>query len=129
MLPLVSFADTLDYWSVYINDSLIAKYNSISTDNSIILNKKLIEEYDTISIKYGNDHPCSKCEYYFAVKDKDNGIKIHVERSKYIYKKINFPISKLKEFKHSNEFEFFVYEDRFLDDKNYYTLLVKLKIE
>ena len=129
ILPLISHADTLDYWSVYLNDSLIGQYNSISNDNEIVLNRQSIHQNDTISIIYGNDHHCSRCEYYYAVKDTDGGIKIHVERRSEILKKVFFPLLKIKEFTRSKEFEFFVYENSYTNDKDIYTLLFKMRIE
>ena len=27
LLPLISYSDTLDYWSVYLNDSLVGEFN------------------------------------------------------------------------------------------------------
>ena len=131
VLPLISYADTLDYWSVYLNDSLIGQYNSMSNDNEIeiVLREQTIDQNDTISIVYGNDHPCIKCEYYYAVKDKNEGVKIYVERRNEILQKVFFPLSKLKGFNRSKEFEFFVFENSYINDKDIYTVLFKLKIE
>lgn len=130
VLPLISYADTLDHWSVYLNNIPIGNFNSTSNDINIILNRKLIQQNDTISIIYGNDTPCSTCEYYYAVKDKNNGTKIHVERRNKILKKIDFPLLKIKKFTQSKEFEFFVYIYKSLtNNQNKHTILIQLKIE
>lgn len=46
--------DTLDYWHVYKNNKIIAKFNSVSKDLNIKINKSEIKEIDTISIRYGH---------------------------------------------------------------------------
>ena len=129
ILPTESFADTLDFWSVYLNDSLIAELNMTSDDFNMELDKQTINVNDTISIVYGNDHPCYNCEYYYAVKDRKDGIKIHVERRNRTTEKVYFPLIKLKEYTGFNEFEFFVYEHSYVNDDASYLVLFTLKLE
>jgi len=127
-LPFFGNADTLDYWSVYQNDSLIAQYNSSYSEKEISISRKNSSERDTLFIVYGNDHPCTKCEYYYAIKDT-NGVKILVQRSKNILEKITFPLLPIKQYLGSNEFVVFVYEDNYLKDENTYIELFTLKLE
>lgn len=128
-ISLYSWADTLDYWTVYHNDSILVKYNSVSKLKQLILKSDKINNKDSIFIVYGNDHPCSRCEYYFAVKDINNGVKVHVKREKQPYIKVGFPLEKLKSFKLDNEFVFFLYEDSYIKERNSYIDLFYLKIE
>src|SRR5690606_13386990 len=127
------FADTLDYWSVYLNDSLIGHYNTLSTDNEMILNISVINENDTINIIYGNDHPCTKCEYYYAVREMKNRVKVQAVRKKKILTKVSFSLNQLKTrmIKYQeipSDFEFFLYEDNYISEIDPYTILFKLKI-
>ncbi|UKN02712.1 hypothetical protein K6119_04185 [Paracrocinitomix mangrovi] len=129
MVPFVGYCDTLDYWTVHLNSKLLGQYNELSNDNEIVLKSDSILETDTIFITYGNDHPCVKCEYYFAVKDSLDGIKIHVERKHQIPARTSYPLKKLKNFHGQKEFLFFLYEDDWTGDHNIYTVLFRLKIE
>lgn len=128
-IPFFCWADTLDYWTVYYNDSILVKYNSNSKLEQFILKSDKINKNDSIFIVYGNDHPCGRCEYYFAVKDLHNGVKIHVKREKQHFIKVGFPLAKLKRFKLDNEFVFFLYEDTYIKERNSYLDLFYLKIE
>ncbi len=132
-LSFAGFADTLDYWSVYLNDSLIGHYNTLSTDNEMTLNISVINENDTINIIYGNDHPCAKCEYYYAVREMKNRVKVQAVRKKKILTKVSFSLNQLKTrmIKYQeipSDFEFFLYEDNYISEIDPYTILFKLKI-
>ncbi len=129
ILPLFGYADTLDYWSIYLNDSLIGQYNSLSEDIEIVLNRESIKQNDTISILYGNDHPCSQCEYYYAVKEKIYDTKLEVERRNHILKEVYFPLLTLKKFIWCKEFEFSVYMNSYTNEKDTYTILLRLRLE
>lgn len=128
--PVFCWADTLDFWTVYYNDSIIGRFNSNSTLDELILKSGKIKKNDSIFIVYGNDHPCINCEYYFSVKDKDNGVKIYVKRERKLYVMVGFPLDKLNRYKHDNEFVFFLHEDNFENKhNNVYIDLFHLKIE
>ncbi|MFK8046515.1 MAG: hypothetical protein AB8B72_13545 [Crocinitomicaceae bacterium] len=129
VLPTLVFSDTLDYWTVYLNDSLIASYNLASTNKSITLNRELLSSKDTISVFYANDHPCTKCEYYFAAEDVKGGVKVHTDRVKRQFRLVYFPLSKLINFKTGNEFKFSVVEIAYKDGQTKYCPLFVLKIE
>lgn len=132
-LSFAGFADTLDYWSVYLNDSLIGHYNTLSTDNEMTLSISVINEIDTINIIYGNDHPCSKCEYYYAAREMKNRVKVQALRKKKILTKVSFSLNQLKTrmIKYQevpSDFEFFLHEDNYISENTPYTILFKLKI-
>ena len=132
-LSFAGFADTLDYWSVYLNDSLIGHYNTLSTDNEMTLSISVINENDTINIIYGNDHPCTKCEYYYAAREMKNRVKVQAVRKKKILTKVSFSLNQLKTrmIKYQEvpiDFEFFLHEDNYISEIDPYTILFKLKI-
>lgn len=132
-IPFFGYADTLDYWSVHLNDQLIGNYNSNSKDNKLVLNKDSISESDTLVLVYGNDHPCLYCEYYYAMKDILGGIKLHVQREKTILKKIKFPMRKILEqnqshFK-SQKFVIMLFQDLYYKDPDPYMELFYVYLE
>ena len=59
----LGYCDTLDYYHVYLNDSLIGKYNSLSKQPSITLIESELNDSDVITVRYGTDHPCFECVY------------------------------------------------------------------
>lgn len=67
MISLSGFCDTLDYWHVYVNHKLIAKFNEGSQDLIIKIKKSKIKSTDSIIVRYGTDHPCSDCHYALVV--------------------------------------------------------------
>lgn len=70
VLPIMGFCDTLNYWHVYYNDSVIAKFNSTSSDLKIEIDASKITEGDSLSIRHWNDTPCFKCSFLVVVKDE-----------------------------------------------------------
>ena len=64
---LSGYCDTLDYYHVYFNDSLIGKYNSISERPVLELSESDVQEDDMITVRYGTDHPCVECIYVLSV--------------------------------------------------------------
>ncbi len=74
--PLLSFADTVDYWHVSINDQVIARFNSATKNPALTLKKSDYKEGDKISIRYGDDTPCSKCMFSIMImNDKDRRLR------------------------------------------------------
>lgn len=67
LISLSGFCDTLDYWHVYLNDELIAQFNSVSQDLTVNLKKSDLKSTDTITVRYGSDHPCVDCIYGLEV--------------------------------------------------------------
>lgn len=64
---LFGYCDTIDYYHVYLNDSLIGQYNSLSEKPSIVLKKSELNDDDVITVRYGTDHPCVECLYVLSV--------------------------------------------------------------
>ena len=67
LLSSNAFCDTLDYWHVYVNHKLIAQFNGMSKNLAITIKKSEIKSTDSITVRYGTDHPCSDCYYTLIV--------------------------------------------------------------
>jgi hypothetical protein len=63
-------ADTLDYWTVYLNDSVIGQFNAGSEDLSIGIDHSSIKDTDVLSIRYLDDTPCVECGCILIVRDQ-----------------------------------------------------------
>lgn len=66
-ISINGFCDTLDFWRVYLNDKLIAEFNEASKDFTIHLKKSELKSSDSITVRYGSDHPCVDCYNGFFV--------------------------------------------------------------
>ena len=111
--------DTLDYWHVYKNDKIIAKFNSVSKDLNIKIKKCEIKETDTISIRYGKDTRCSNCKYILFVRDEKKR-KLRITESDKYWDKLSFGLLDLIEFGQKNKskrYDFYYWE-RNSDGKN-----------
>lgn len=62
LLSIAGSCDTIDYWHVYLNDSLIMKFTDNMGDRTITLNREQIESKDSIVVRYMRDTPSTKCE-------------------------------------------------------------------
>lgn len=105
--------DTLDYWHVYKNDKIIAKFNSVSKDLNIKINKSEIKESDTISIRYGKDSRCSNCKYILFVRDEKKR-KLRITKSDKYWDKLSFGLLDLIEFGQKNKskrYDFYYWEE------------------
>lgn len=104
--------DTLDYWHVYINDKIIAKFNSVSKDLNIKINKSEIKKIDTISIRYGKDTRCLNCKYILFVRDERKR-KLRITESDKYWGKLSFGLLDLIEFGQKNKskrYDFYYWE-------------------
>ncbi|PWG04048.1 hypothetical protein DIS07_14755 [Polaribacter aquimarinus] len=123
--------DTLDYWHVYKNDKIIAKFNSVSKDLNIKINKSEIKESDTISIRYGKDTRCSNCKYILFVRDEKKR-KLRITESDKYWDKLSFGFLDLIEFGQKNKskrYDFYYWE-RNSDGKNQpMKLVLKMTLE
>ena len=111
--------DTLDYWHVYKNDKVIAKFNSVSKDLNIKINESEIKESDTISIRYGKDTRCQNCKYILFVRDEKKR-KLRITESDKYWDKLSFGLLDLTEFGQKNKskrYDFYYWE-RNSDGKN-----------
>ncbi len=59
--------DTIDYWAVYINDTLVAEFNANSEDLSMTLKKAELKNTDTITVRYGTCVHCVDCHSRLTV--------------------------------------------------------------
>ena len=91
---LNGYCDTLDYWHVYVNDSLVAEFNSTSNDLTINLKRTELKISDTITVRHGTDHPCSNCHYGLnvLVEIKEKTPKVEVTEN---FGKLSIPLSEL----------------------------------
>ena len=96
-MPLIGFCDTLDYWHVYYNDSVIAKFNSASQDLKIEIDRKDVNEGDTLSIRYGDDTPCNDCKFVLFVRDEKKR-KLRITETNGFWGKLSFGLKELVEF-------------------------------
>ena len=126
--PFFGFCDTLDFWAIYMNDSLIGRYNVAMEVPEIVLKRDSIDYNDTLFIQYGNDHPCVNCEYHFGAKQLSNGVPFDAVRRAGFKEQIPFRLERFLKTKRGNEFEFFVRERSEIKD-NLSVKLFILKIE
>ncbi len=114
-IPFKGFStklDTLDYWHVYHNDKVIAKFNSVSKDLNIKIDKSKIKKSDTISIRYGKDTRCSNCKYILFVRDEKKR-KLRITESNEFWSKLSFGLSDLTESGRKNKskrYDFYYWE-------------------
>ncbi len=112
LISINGYCDTLDYWHVYINDSIVSKFNSFSKDLSINLKRSELNSSDTITVRYGTDHPCIDCYYGLTVQSEIMQRTPAVETKKH-FGKLSIPIKDLLEIEktyHISRFPFNYYE-------------------
>ena len=67
LTSISGYCDTVDYWHVYINDALIAKFDVNSKELKVDIKKNELKSSDVITVRYGSDHPCLNCYYGLTV--------------------------------------------------------------
>ena len=118
ILPLIGFCDTLDYWHVYYNDSVIAKFNSVSQDLKIEIARSKIKEGDTLTVRHGDDTPCINCKFVLFVRDEKKR-KLRITETDEFWGKLSFGLKDLIGFGDKNEckrYDFYYWEQD--DDGN-----------
>lgn len=68
-----SILDTTDYWHIFYNQKVIAKYPVWPKNPPLIIAKANIRPSDSLTVKYWNDAPCSNCKtiiYFLDSKEK-----------------------------------------------------------
>lgn len=118
IVTVFGFCDTLDYWHVYYNDSLIAKFNSVSQDLKIEIDRFKIKEGDTLTFRHGDDTPCINCKFVLLVRDEKNR-KLRITETDEFWGKLSFGLKDLLEFGDKNEskrYDFYYWEQ---DDSGY----------
>ena len=131
-ISLVGYSDTLDYYHVYLNDSLIGQYNSNSEKPSIVLNHSELKDNDVITVRYGTDHPCIECVYVLSViiEVKEKTPKAETTEN---FGKLSIPIKDLLYFQKKYEinkyhFNYHVYTENALKQEDNGAYLFELKI-
>jgi len=128
ILPIIGFCDTLDYWHVYYNDSVIAKFNSTSQDLKIEIDRSKIKEGDTLSVRHGDDTPCINCKFVLFVRDEKKR-KLRITETKEFWSKLSFGLPELLEFGDENEskrYDFYYWEQDENGDKTPMTLVLQV---
>ncbi|UTW67072.1 hypothetical protein KFE94_02870 [bacterium SCSIO 12643] len=103
-ISVFGYCDTLDYYHVYLNDSLIEQYNSLSEKPSIELKSSELNDNDVITVRYGTDHPCFECVYVLNVLIEVKEKTPEVETTEN-YGKLSIPIKDLIYFRNKYEID------------------------
>ena len=128
ILPVIGFCDTLDYWHVYYNDSVIAKFNSASQNLKIVIDQSKLKENDTLTIRHGDDTPCLNCKFFLFVKD-DKNRKLRITETDLHWGKLSIGLSDLIEFgdkNQSNRYDFYYWEQEDNSDKTPMKLVLQM---
>ena len=129
-MSLKGQCDTLDYWHVYYNDSVIAKFNSVSRDLTIQFDHRNIKPTDTISIRHGDDTPCFDCTFVLFVKD-DKKRKLRTIETKESWGKLSLSLTDLIDIgqKNGSKRYDFLYWERIGDLNGHSTLVLQMTIK
>jgi hypothetical protein len=128
MLPFIGFSDTLAYWHVYYNDSVIAKFNSVSQDLKIEIDRSRIKEGDTLTLRHGDDTPCINCKFVMLVRDEKKR-KLRITATSEFWGKLSFGLKDLIEFGDKNEskrYDFYYWEQDDSGDKTPMKLVLQV---
>lgn len=112
LISLNGFCDTIDYWHVYINDSLVAKFDENSKDLTFKLKASGIKNEDKITIRYFKDTHCIDCIYGLFVRDQQNR-KLRETTTKEHFGKLTLSLKDLTDFgklNNSKEYHFNFFE-------------------
>jgi hypothetical protein len=60
-------ADTISTWNVFYNNKLIKQFNANPSKKKIEIKLSKYKAGDYLAIKYGDDMPCSDCEYELKI--------------------------------------------------------------
>lgn len=67
VISIYGYCDTLDYYNIFLNDSLIGQFNSFSENPTIELKSTELKDTDVITVRYGSDFHCIDCTYVLSV--------------------------------------------------------------
>lgn len=112
LISLNGLCDTIDYWYVYINDSLVAKFDENSKDLTFKLKADNIKKDDKITIRYFKDTHCINCIYGLFVRDQQNR-KLRETTTKEHFGKLTLSLKDLTDFgkvNNSKEYHFNFFE-------------------
>ena len=120
-ISFIGFCDTLDFYHVYLNDSLIGQFNLNSDKASFEFNTSKIKDTDSVIVRHVSDSPCVNCTYVLSVlievKEKTPEAKTNKP-----FGKLSIPSKELIYFKNKydiNEFHF-NYSKKSKDELNNY---------
>jgi len=83
LISFIGETDTLDHWQVSYNDSIIGKYNALSTELLIVIPQTQISKNDTLTINYSACAQCVDCDYILFIRDeKKNKVQITQTKTK-----------------------------------------------
>ncbi|HRO76435.1 MAG TPA: hypothetical protein PLP27_09835 [Crocinitomicaceae bacterium] len=88
------FCDTINYWHVYINDELVAKFDENSKDLTLKIKKSDLKESDLITVRYFSDTPCIDCLHKLNVFAEIKQQLPHAETKEH-FGKLSIPIKDL----------------------------------
>ena len=109
---LTSYGDTIDFWHVYINDSVVVRYNAVSDDLTIHLKSTSIADDDEISIRHWDDTPCLECKQVLFVRDEKHR-KLRITETDEFGGKMTFSLKDLLDFGRKNDskrYDFYYWE-------------------
>jgi hypothetical protein len=112
LISLNGLCDTIDYWHVYINDSLVAKFDENSKDLTFKIKAQSIKENDKITIRYFKDTHCIDCVYGLFVRDQQKR-KLRETSTKEHFGKLTLSLKDLTDFgklNNSKEYHFHFFE-------------------
>lgn len=101
VLPLIGWCDSLDYWTIYYNDSAIAHFHSGSQDLVIELDRARIKSGDILTVRYRSDTPGEKGKYELFVRDEKKR-KLGITETNEAFGKLSFAVKSLIDFGERN---------------------------
>jgi hypothetical protein len=125
LLVLRFFSDGGTEWVIYQNKSLLAKYNIITENPSLIINRAKIQHNDTLIIRYFRDTPCSKCTTVLYVVD-NSGKEVKVIKNKGTFTPFKIPFDDFTKKGNHKTYSFYRFEERYDHNKRLlFNLLIK----
>ena len=83
-------ADTISFWHVYKNGIKVKEFNEFGK-NELVIDHRLVQSGDSITVRYFRDTPCSACPSTVTVEDEKHRI-ITSGSGKGTFKPVSFPL-------------------------------------
>lgn len=83
-------ADTIDFWHVYKNGIKVKEFNGFGK-NELVIDLRLVQNNDSVTVRYFRDTPCSDCPSTVTVEDEKHRI-ITSGSGKGTFKPVSFPL-------------------------------------
>lgn len=87
---LAAKADTIDFWHVYKNGIKVKEFNGFGK-NELVISQQLIQNNDTLTVRYFRDTPCSDCPSTLTIEDEKHRI-ITSGSGKGTFKPVSVPL-------------------------------------